>query len=81
MCTDGLTSLYGFRYSLVMPTALRDMQPWRQAVVEAGLSLTWVAQATGKSIDTVYAYSRGARRPSPEWEATVIRLAHEAIAA
>lgn len=63
-----------------MPTALRDMQPWRRAVVEAGLSLTWIAEATGKSIDTVYAYSRGARRPSAEWIATVIRLAREKAA-
>jgi hypothetical protein len=63
-----------------MPTALRDMQPWRRAVVEAGLNLTQVAAFTGKSVDTVYAYSRGARRPSPLWEAAVIRLAGEAIA-
>jgi predicted transcriptional regulator len=55
------------------------MQPWRRAVVEAGLSLTWVAEVTGKSVDTVYAYSRGARNPSSDWEAEVIRLAREAI--
>lgn len=62
-----------------MPTALRDMQPWRQATVEAGLSLAQVAKATGKSPDTVYAYARGARHPSPEWIAQVFRLAADTI--
>jgi transcriptional regulator with XRE-family HTH domain len=56
------------------------MQPWRRALAEAGLTMTEIAEATGKSVDTVHAYSRGARRPSPEWEADVIRLAHEKIA-
>lgn len=63
------------------------MQPWRRAAVVAGLSLTEIAERTGKSYNTVLAYSRwrgaepttasGARRPSPEWEAAVIRLAEE----
>lgn len=62
-----------------MTTALRDMQPWRRAVVEAGISLTDLAVATGKSVHTVHAYSSGARRPSDEWVATVERMAREAI--
>lgn len=62
-----------------MPTALRDMQPWRRAAVEAGLSLTWLAERTGKSVDTVHAYSRGARRAPEPWIAEVMRLAQEAL--
>jgi hypothetical protein len=62
-----------------MPTALRDMQPWRRAAVEAGLSLVQVAGLTGKSVQTVYSYSRGTRRTSPEWEELVIRLANESL--
>ena len=52
------------------------------------MSLADVAELTGKSVATVQAYSRwpaftreeGARRPKPEWEAGVIRLAEERIA-
>lgn len=63
-----------------MPTALHELQPWRRAAIEAGLSLTWIAAQTGKSVDTVYAYSRGARNPSAEWIATVIDLAKQSLA-
>lgn len=57
------------------------MQPWRRAVVVAGLTFKDVAAATGKSVDTVQAYSIGRRRPSLEWQAEVIRLADETMKA
>lgn len=57
------------------------MQPWRRAVVEAGLTLIQVAAATGKSVDTVQAYSIGRRNPSTEWQEAVIRFASEAMKA
>lgn len=56
------------------------MQPWRRAVIEAGLTLIQIAAATGKSVDTVQAYSIGRRRPSPEWQATVIAYCREQAA-
>ena len=64
-----------------MPTALRDMQPWRRALIEAGLTLRDAAEATGKSVDTVEAYSIGRRRPSPEWQLKVLALAAEHLRA
>ena len=57
-----------------MPTALRDMHPWRRSLVEHGLTLAWVASRTGKSVHTVKAYSAGVRRAPVEWVATVERL-------
>lgn len=51
------------------------MQPWRRAIVEAGLTFREVAEATGKSVDTVEAYSIGRRNPSPTWQDKVIELA------
>lgn len=71
----GLTGLYGSPYSQRMPTALHAMQPWRRALVEAGISLTEIAALTGKSVDTVYAYSRGVRRPPTAWVELVIAIA------
>lgn len=62
-----------------MPTALRDRPRWRQATIEAGLTLTWVAARTGKSIQTVQAYSMGRRRPSVEWTEQVEQLAADAL--
>lgn len=55
------------------------MQPWRRAIVEAGLTFREVAVATGKSVDTVEAYSIGRRRPSIEWQTRVVDLAQEAL--
>lgn len=57
-----------------MPTALRDMQPWRRSLVEHGLTLAWVAERTGKSVNTVRAYSSGARRTPATWIVEVERL-------
>lgn len=62
-----------------MPTALRDMQPWRRALLEAGISLVDIAAATGRSVETVYAYSRGARPAPVEWVAKVERIAAESL--
>lgn len=62
-----------------MPTALRDLQPWRQALIEAGLPLTWAAAVTGKSYNTVVAYSIGRRRAPQVWVEQVTRLAAESL--
>ena len=70
-------SLYVMAYLHGMQTALRDMQPWRRAMVELGLTMRWVADRTGKSRDTVQAYAIGRRNPSPEWLAEVARLLAE----
>ena len=58
-----------------MRTALRDMQPWRRALLEVGISFEEIAAKTGKSVHTVQAYSDGRRRPSPEWVALVEEIA------
>lgn len=39
----------------------------RNILREQGRTLTWLARLTGVSRATVYAYMRGARRPSVEW--------------
>lgn len=59
----------------------RDELPeWRRALQDAGLPMTWIAVATGKSYNTVLAYSKGQRRAPEEWQARVIELAREAVA-
>jgi transcriptional regulator with XRE-family HTH domain len=40
---------------------------WRERVRQSGLTLIELAARTGKSFSAVYAYSRGARRPSDAW--------------
>ena len=72
--------MYRWPYSLLMPTALKDMQPWRRAIVVAGLTYAEVASATGKSVDTVQAYAIGRRTPKPEWTAAVLAFCRERAA-
>lgn len=50
---------------------------WRARVAEAKLTLVDLADRTGKSFSAVYAYSRGARRPSDAWIASVGSVLHE----
>lgn len=66
--------MYASLYVSPMPTALRDMQPWRQALIERGLSMAWLAARTGVSVDTVRSYAIGRRNPSAEWIAKVERV-------
>lgn len=40
---------------------------WRLILREQGRTMVWLAAQTGVSFSAVYAYSRGARRPRPEW--------------
>ena len=40
---------------------------WREALDAQGRSLAWLADRTGVSRRTVYAYSRGVRRPKNAW--------------
>lgn len=63
--------LYGFGVN----TVTRDN--WRDKARESGLTLIELAARTGKSFSAVYAYSRGARRPSDEW----VTLAGDALVA
>lgn len=51
-----------------------EMVEWRRAVHDSGLTLTQIAVATGRSINTVYAYSKGQRRAPEDWQAVVIAL-------
>lgn len=56
-------------YGSGVTTVSRD--DWRERTRQAGLTLVDLADRTGKSFSTVYAYSRGARRPSDAWIASV----------
>ena len=69
--TPGRVPLYRFGVN----TVTRDN--WRDKARESGLTLIELAARTGKSFSAVYAYSRGARRPSDEW----ITLAGDALVA
>lgn len=40
---------------------------WKQVLEEQGRSITWLAQRTETPLRTVYAFSRGDRRPSEAW--------------
>lgn len=46
------------------PTARSE---WRNALTEQRRTLRWLAEQTGKSPRTVYAYSRGDLVPPAEW--------------
>lgn len=50
---------------------------WRDRVAGVGLTLVELADRTGKSFSAVYAYSRGARRPSDAWLDRVSLVIHE----
>lgn len=47
---------------------------WRTALNEQRRTLRWLAEQTGKSRRTVYAYSRGDLVPPAEWLASVARV-------
>lgn len=66
-----------------MPTAFRDMQPWRRSLVVNGLTYGWLAQRTGVSPSTVESYALGRRTPRPEWiaKAEAAITEHERTAA
>jgi predicted transcriptional regulator len=44
---------------------------WRLEAEEQGISLVELAKRTGISRRAIYAYSRGDRKPSPDWVARV----------
>jgi transcriptional regulator with XRE-family HTH domain len=52
-------------------------EDWRDRVRDSGLTLIELAARTGKSFSAVYAYSRGARRPSDAWIASVQTVLYE----
>lgn len=58
-----------------MQSLTRD--DWRDRVRFSGLTLIELAERTGKSFSAVYAYSRGARRPSDAWIESVGRVLHD----
>jgi len=47
---------------------------WRTALREQRRTLRWLADETGKSRRTVYAYSRGDLVPPAEWVALAARV-------
>ena len=58
-----------------------ELAEWQRAQVDSGRTLRWLAEQTGKSYQTVVSYSIGRRQPSPEWQARVIELCQEPVAA
>lgn len=60
------------------PTAPID---WRAALTAQGRSMAWLADQTGKSRRTVYAYSRRDLIPPKEWLALVSQLLEVQVAA
>jgi predicted transcriptional regulator len=50
-----------------MQTAETTAPNWRNVLRYQGRSIGWLADNTGKSRRTVYAYSRGELEPSKEW--------------
>lgn len=54
---------------------------WRTVLREQGRSLRWLADQTGKSRRTIYAYSRGDLVPTPEWLAAAGRVLGQEVAA
>ena len=57
-----------------MQNAPLDRTTWKGAVQERGISLASLAYLTRVSNATVYAYSRGARRPNDAWIRRVERV-------
>jgi predicted transcriptional regulator len=60
------------------PTAPTD---WRTVLREQGRTLRWLADRTGKSRRTVYAYSRGDLVPPPAWIAAASEVLGQDVAA
>lgn len=60
------------------PTAHND---WRTVLRAQGRTFRWLADQTGKSRRTVYAYSRGDLVPPPEWIAEASRVLGVQVAA
>lgn len=60
------------------PTEHND---WRTVLTAQGRSLRWLADQTGKSRRTVYAYSRGDLTPPADWLRRVAQLLGEDLAA
>ncbi len=60
------------------PTAPFD---WRTELTEQRRTLRWLADETGKSRRTVYAYSRGDLVPPAEWVAAAARVLGKDMAA
>jgi hypothetical protein len=54
---------------------------WRTVLREQGRTMRWLADNTGKSRRTVYAYSLMQRIPPAEWLADVSRLLGQEVAA
>lgn len=55
--------------------AVPEYTEWRRILREQGRSLAWLADRTGVARPTVYAYSRGVRRPTKAWlERTAVAL-------
>ena len=54
---------------------------WRAELIEQRRTLRWLADETGKSRRTVYAYSRGDLVPPAEWVRTAARVLGKDVAA
>jgi predicted transcriptional regulator len=54
---------------------------WRTLLREQGRTMRWLADNTGKSRRTVYAYSRGDLVPPAPWIVDVSRLLGREVAA
>lgn len=58
-----------------------DRPDWRTVLREQRRTLRWLADQTGKSRRTVYAYSRGDLVPPPAWIAAAAAVLGVEIAA
>jgi predicted transcriptional regulator len=56
-----------------------EPKAWRTVLDEQGRQLRWLADQTGKSRRTVYAYSRGDLIPPDEWLEAVSELLGERV--
>lgn len=54
-------------YLYVVTNSTTRRHAWRDVLRTQGRSVAWLASQTGTPAPTVYAYSRGARRPSDDW--------------
>lgn len=53
---------------------------WRVILKQQGRTLTWLAQATGKTYPTVTHYANGRLKAPPEWVEKVYELLGETAA-
>ena len=54
-------------YNLPVQTVELTRENWQALLHSQGRSKVWLARETGTASNTVYSYSSGRRRPTPDW--------------